>query len=94
MSASIEALRRAVAGDPELAARLATMREVDLVVRELESVAGGLGLALSEEEIRASFSQGGGSGAEPLDDETLDAISGAGSPWCMFTQGCYCFFTK
>jgi predicted ribosomally synthesized peptide with nif11-like leader len=31
----------------------------------------------------------------PLSDEQLEAVAGgAGCPWCMFTDGSYCFFTK
>jgi hypothetical protein len=31
---------------------------------------------------------------EALDDADLDSVSGGGSPYCMWTKGCYCFFTK
>lgn len=29
-----------------------------------------------------------------LSDEDLENVAGAGCPWCMFTKGTYCFFTK
>ncbi len=37
-----------------------------------------------------------GSVSEPdeLTDADLETVAGAGSPWCMWTDGCYCFWTK
>ncbi len=32
--------------------------------------------------------------ASELSDAELEAVAGGGSPWCWFTSGCYCFFTK
>jgi|GEM_PF-2442788 hypothetical protein len=29
-----------------------------------------------------------------LSDAELERVAGGGSPWCLFTSGCYCFFTK
>jgi len=31
--------------------------------------------------------------ADQLSDAELEAVSGGGSPYCMFTSGCYCFLT-
>lgn len=32
--------------------------------------------------------------ADELSDAELERVAGGGSPWCMWTSGCYCFFTK
>ncbi|HYD83540.1 MAG TPA: hypothetical protein VEA63_05795 [Opitutus sp.] len=31
---------------------------------------------------------------DQLSDAELERVAGGGSPWCWFTSGCYCFFTK
>jgi hypothetical protein len=94
MTDRMDALQQAVAEDPALTKKLADLKDVDLVVVELAAVAKQRGIAVTEAEIRASFEPKSGGAPEPLEDEALDAIAGAGSPWCMFTKGCYCFFTK
>lgn len=32
--------------------------------------------------------------ADELTDAELERVAGGGSPYCMYTSGCYCFFTK
>ncbi|SMP54804.1 Nif11-like leader peptide family RiPP precursor [Anoxynatronum buryatiense] len=33
-------------------------------------------------------------GEGELSDEELESVAGGGCPYCMFTKGSYCFFTK
>lgn len=94
MASSMDALQQAVAEDPALAERLASLKDVDRVVPELAAFAKARGISVTEAEIRDAFAPRSGGTAQPLEDEALDAVAGAGSPYCMFTKGCYCIFTK
>ena len=60
------------------------------------ALAGKRGYEFSEAQLRAALEEKAGEMTPegPLDDEQMESVSAAGCPWCMFTRGSYCFFTK
>lgn len=91
---SFETLKKTVESDPALVQKLSGVKEVGDVVEVLAGVAAQKGIALNAEQIKAQMAQSGSGPDDELDDAALEAVSGGGSPYCMFTKGCYCFFTK
>lgn len=94
MPGSTDALQKMIAEDPALAARLAAIKDVERIIPELLAAAKARGLNVTEAELRESFAAKAGGAPQPLEDEALDSVAGAGSPWCFATRGCYCFATK
>lgn len=84
--ASDSAILNGVAGSGDVKqaaqalAAFAAERQIDLTPQEIETL-----FSAREEPARE---------VEPLDDLALDFVSGGGSPYCIFTKGCYCIFTK
>ena len=60
------------------------------------ALAGKKGYAFSEAQLRAALEEKAGEMTPegPLDDEEMEAVAAAGCPYCIFTKGSYCFFTK
>ncbi|TDT93664.1 hypothetical protein DFO45_3042 [Azorhizobium sp. AG788] len=100
MSASdqeIEKLKALIASDSEIMKGIAGSGDVKVAAKALSEFAATRGITLSAEEVEAVFSAREGSAPaklEPLDEAALDHVSGGGSPYCIFTKGCYCIFTK
>ncbi|WP_207457416.1 Nif11-like leader peptide family natural product precursor [Azospirillum sp. SYSU D00513] len=95
-NAELEKLKSLVESNPDALKGAAGSGDVKEASKALAHYASSKGISLTPEEIEKAFSENPGSGAsvEALDDDALDKVSGGGSPWCIFTDGCYCFFTK
>ncbi len=54
------------------------------------------GYAFSEAQLRVALEEKAGEMTPegPLDDEQMESVAAAGCPYCIFTRGSYCFFTK
>lgn len=94
MTDMMQKLQQAVAEDAALSNKLAEIKDVNIIVAELSAFAKVRGLDIAEGELRSAFQAKPQPSDEPLEDDALDAIAGAGSPYCIFTKGCYCIFTK
>ena len=95
-SEELEKLKSLVESDPDALKGAAGSGDVKDASRALAQYASAKGISLTPEEIEKAFSETPGSAAsvEALDDDALDTVSGGGSPWCIFTDGCWCFFMK
>lgn len=93
---AIARLQKLLAEDPELLNGVAGSGDVKEASDALARYASAKGVSLTAEEIQNVFEPRGGdsSAVEALDDAALDQVAGGGSPYCMFTKGCYCIFTK
>jgi hypothetical protein len=96
-NSELEKLKALIASDPDLLKGAAGAGDVKNAAKALAQLAASKGIALTSDEIETAFagrSEDASPTAEPLDDEALDQVSGGGSPYCIFTKGCYCIFTK
>ncbi|WP_372053813.1 Nif11-like leader peptide family natural product precursor [Tistrella mobilis] len=93
MSQDFDKLKDIIQSNPDL---LSEGGDIGAAARRLEDIARANGLDLDAAEIERQFQARAADGRpdDELDDQALDQVAGAGSPWCMFTNGCYCFFTK
>lgn len=91
---NFDTLKKAVESDPALVRKLSGVKEVGDVAEVLAGIAAQKGIPLNAEQIKAHIIAGGTGPDDELDDAALEHVAGGGSPWCMFTDGCYCFFTK
>ena len=93
MSSDFDKLKDIIQSNPDL---LGEGGDIGAASRRLEEVARANGLDLDVAEIERQFHSRTTDGRpnDELDDQALDQVAGAGSPWCMFTNGCYCIFTK
>ena len=95
MSAEFEKLKALVQSDESYLATLSRLTEVGDVAAALAVLARENGIQISAEQIKHQMTANDNAGPDDeLDDAALEAVSGGGSPWCMFTKGCYCIFTK
>ena len=91
---NLDKLRDLVAASPDALAGAAAEGDVKTAAAALSRYAAGKGLSVSPAEVEQAFRQRAAPAkAEPLDDAALDKVAGGHSPYCMFTDGCYCFFT-
>ena len=60
------------------------------------ALAGEKGYDFSETQLQAALEEKAGEMTPegPLDDEQMESVAAAGCPYCIFTRGSYCFFTK
>ncbi|EKE77241.1 hypothetical protein P24_05652 [Oceanibaculum indicum P24] len=91
---NFESLKKSVEADPALVQKLSGVKEVGDVAEFLAGVAAQKGIALNADQIKAQMTASKAGPDDELDDAALEAVSGGGSPYCMFTKGCYCIFTK
>ena len=93
MSSDFDKLKDIIRSNPDL---LGDGGDIGAASRRLEEIARENGLDLDAAGIERQFHNSAADGRpdDELDDQALDQVAGAGSPWCMFTKGCYCFFTK
>ncbi|GGB58338.1 hypothetical protein GCM10011505_44020 [Tistrella bauzanensis] len=96
MSTAFEKLKQIVQNDPSLLSGDAAGGDIGQVAAVLENLAREHGLDLTAGQIQENFQANTRDGLpdDELDDLALEQVAGAGSPYCMFTNGCYCFFTK
>ena len=94
MDNAFETLKMKIKSDQALLEKLAGMKEIDDVAKLLAGIAEAENIAITAEEIttRMKSSLSVETGKE-LDDATLELVSGGGSPYCIFTDGCYCMCT-
>lgn len=92
----VEKLKALIAANPDVLNGVAGSGDVKAASAALARFAGSKGVSIDPKAIESAFEARGGAdqSVEALDDAALDNVSGGGSPWCMFTKGCYCFFTK
>lgn len=96
MSSTVEKLQALIADNPDILGGAAGSGDVKEAAAALSRFAKAKGVELDAAEIETAF-QARDAAAKPveaLDDDALAKVAGGGSPWCMFTDGCYCFFTK
>ncbi|PWC31958.1 Nif11-like leader peptide family natural product precursor [Azospirillum sp. TSO22-1] len=94
---NLEKLEALIAGEPDILRGAAGSGDVKEASKALARFAASKGVTLAPEEIEGAFAAraAAASGSvEALDDDALEHVSGGGSPYCMFTKGCYCIFTK
>lgn len=92
----LEKLKALIASDSAILKGVAGSGDVKQAAQALAAFAAERQIELSPEEIEGLFharSEPSGE-VEPLDEAALDQVSGGGSPYCIFTKGCYCIFTK
>ena len=90
---SLDTLTAMVTSDDALLKRLSQLADTRAVAEELAGVAQEKGLTVSVDEIMARMTPSVGGPDDELDEQALAAVTGGGSPYCIFTQGCYCFGT-
>ncbi|MDG3444283.1 Nif11-like leader peptide family natural product precursor [Nitrospirillum amazonense] len=93
----LEKLKALIASDAEILKGIAGGGDVKAAAKALADFAATRGIQLTADEIEGVFAARAGSAPtqmEPLDDDALDHVSGGGSPYCIYTKGCYCIFTK
>lgn len=93
----LEKLKALIASDSEILKGIAGSGDVKVAAKALAAFAATRGIELTPQEIEGLFAARQDSAPadlEPLDDDALDHVSGGGSPYCIFTKGCYCIFTK
>lgn len=96
-NAELEKLKALIASDTDILKGIAGSGDVKLAAKALAEFAATRGIQLTQAEIEGVFAARDTSAPtsmEPLDDAALDHVSGGGSPYCIFTKGCYCIFTK
>lgn len=94
-SQAYEQLKSIVASNPAHKQKLDGVTEIGDAAETLAGIAAANGISITAEQIKQQMAAGSeGRPDDALDDEALEAVSGGGSPYCMFTKGCYCFFTK
>lgn len=93
---TIDKLKSLLASDPSALQGLAGSGDVKDASAAIAQFAASKGLTISAAEVEKAFQERGAGVAEvqPLDDAALDLVAGGGSPYCIFTKGCYCIFTK
>ena len=91
---NLDKLRDLVASNPGALQGAAAEGDVKTAAAALSRFAAGQGLSVSPDEVEQAFRRRAAPDkAQPLDDAALDKVAGGHSPYCMFTDGCYCFFT-
>lgn len=93
---TIDALKKLLAEDPSILDGAAGSGDLNEASAALARHAQAKGISVDAEAVAAAFQEreGAGQPVEELDDAALEGVSGGGSPYCMFTKGCYCIFTK
>lgn len=91
---NFETLKKTVESDPALVQKLSGVKEVGDVAEMLAGIAAQKEIPLTAEQIKQELASSKTGPDDELDDAALENVSGGGSPYCMFTKGCYCFFTK
>ncbi len=93
---TIATLEKLLADDPEILSGVAGSGDVKEAAAALARHAAAKGVSLTAAEIETAFlaRTDAAQAVEPLDDAALDNVAGGGSPYCIFTKGCYCIFTK
>lgn len=93
----LEKLKALIAADSEILTGIAGSGDVKVAAKALSEFAASRGITLTAEDVESVFSARSDSAPvdlEPLDEDALDHVSDGGSPYCIFTKGCYCIFTK
>lgn len=92
----LEKLKALINSDSGILDGIAGSGDVKQAAKALAAFAAERQIDLSLEEIEGLFAARStpAEDIEPLDDEALENVSGGGSPYCIFTKGCYCIFTK
>ena len=92
---SLDKLRDLISSNPDALQGAAASGDVKTAAEALSRFASAKGLTVNPQEVEQAFrNRAAPDKALPLDDEALDKVAGGHSPYCMFTDGCYCFFTK
>jgi hypothetical protein len=91
-----EKLQALIAANPDILSGPAGAGDVKEAAAALSRLAKAKGVDLVAADIETAFQtrEAAAQPVEALDDDALAQVAGGGSPWCMFTKGCYCFFTK
>lgn len=98
-STKYQQFRALIQSRPELLERVADTHDLNVVAQSMSQIVADEGIDISAEEIVTGMQMASEQEGRPtgeLNDEELEAVSGgsSGSPYCMWTKGCYCFFTK
>jgi len=95
--AELDKLKALINAEPDILEGVAGSGDVNEASLALSRFAADRGIRLTPQEVASIFAARGrdtGAAAELLDDDVLESVSGGGSPYCIFTKGCYCIFTK
>jgi hypothetical protein len=97
-STNYQQLKALVEARPELLKRLADTKDLHAVAESMSQIAADEGIEISSQEIVIGMQTANQHEGRPngeLNEQDLELVSGgSGSPYCMWTKGCYCFFTK